>query len=42
MTTPSTPQHMHNNHELLAVVVEKVDEAREVLELAQQLVHALP
>jgi hypothetical protein len=30
------------NSKLLAVVVEEVDEAREVYELAQQLAHALP
>jgi hypothetical protein len=37
------PDHRHeSHHDLLAVVVEEVDEAREVLELAQQLVHALP
>jgi hypothetical protein len=42
MTMTSKAEHTHEHHELLAIVLEEVDEAREVLELAQQLVHALP
>lgn len=39
---PSKSGNSTDHQALLAVIVEEVDEAREVLELAQQLVHALP
>jgi hypothetical protein len=41
-TKSAKAEHYGDEHELVAIVVEEVDEAREVLELARQLVHALP
>jgi hypothetical protein len=41
MPTPSKSEPQEN-HKLMAAVVEEVDEAREVYELARQLAHALP
>ena len=41
-TKPEKPEDAINEHELLKLVVEEVDEAREVHELARQLLHAIP